>query len=173
MNPRVYVACLACYNGGKLHGEWFDCDATLEESVKEQFEINEEGFAPCGGEERLIHDSEGFGAFNIGEVGVSEAQTIGEFLAKHGEKGAIALSHYNGNIEDATVACEESYMGEYESLEDYAIESCGYSEKQLESMLGGLSNYIDWERYAEDLETNGGIWSLTDSYGKFHVFIEN
>ncbi|MEH6808999.1 MAG: antirestriction protein ArdA, partial [Hyphomonas oceanitis] len=29
--PRIYVACLAAYNGGRLHGRWID--ATEHEAV--------------------------------------------------------------------------------------------------------------------------------------------
>ena len=25
-NPRIYVACLAAYNNGYLHGAWIDAD---------------------------------------------------------------------------------------------------------------------------------------------------
>jgi len=28
--PRIYVACLAAYNAGKLHGEWIDADQDAE-----------------------------------------------------------------------------------------------------------------------------------------------
>jgi len=29
--PRIYVACLAAYNSGKLHGEWIDASQTAED----------------------------------------------------------------------------------------------------------------------------------------------
>ena len=34
-DTRIYVACLASYNAGKLHGEWIDCDDidTMQEAV--------------------------------------------------------------------------------------------------------------------------------------------
>ncbi|MEP0248115.1 antirestriction protein ArdA, partial [Roseibium sp.] len=32
--PRIYVACLAAYNGGRLHGQWID--ATEPDEVREE-----------------------------------------------------------------------------------------------------------------------------------------
>lgn len=29
--PRIYVACLAAYNSGMLHGEWIDADQSADE----------------------------------------------------------------------------------------------------------------------------------------------
>ena len=29
--PRIYVACLAAYNGGTLHGEWIDADQSADD----------------------------------------------------------------------------------------------------------------------------------------------
>jgi Antirestriction protein (ArdA) len=29
--PRIYVACLAAYNNGRLHGEWIDADQPADE----------------------------------------------------------------------------------------------------------------------------------------------
>ena len=28
--PRIYVACLAAYNAGRLHGEWIDADQQID-----------------------------------------------------------------------------------------------------------------------------------------------
>ena len=30
-NPRIYVACLAAYNNGYLHGAWIDADQDTDE----------------------------------------------------------------------------------------------------------------------------------------------
>ena len=29
--PRIYVACLAAYNNGYLHGDWIDADQDVDE----------------------------------------------------------------------------------------------------------------------------------------------
>ena len=36
--PRIYVACLAAYNAGRLHGEWIDADQdadVIHEEIQE------------------------------------------------------------------------------------------------------------------------------------------
>lgn len=30
-NPKIYVACLAAYNNGILHGRWIDADQDADE----------------------------------------------------------------------------------------------------------------------------------------------
>ena len=31
LNPRIYVACLAAYNNGYLHGEWIDANQDTDD----------------------------------------------------------------------------------------------------------------------------------------------
>ena len=31
LNPRIYVACLAAYNAGYLHGAWIDANQTADQ----------------------------------------------------------------------------------------------------------------------------------------------
>lgn len=35
VSPRIYVACLAAYNSGRLHGVWIDCDGKDESGIWE------------------------------------------------------------------------------------------------------------------------------------------
>ena len=64
--PRIYVACLAAYNNGKLHGEWIDADMDadmIEDAVQEMLAKSPIPTA----EEWAIHDHDGFGGIKIGE----------------------------------------------------------------------------------------------------------
>lgn len=57
--PKIYVADLAAYNNGKLHGVWIDATLDLEDiqaAVSSMLKNSPEGFA----EEYAIHDYEGF-----------------------------------------------------------------------------------------------------------------
>ena len=36
---RIYVACLAAYNNGTLHGEWIDCDGKTAEELDHEVKI--------------------------------------------------------------------------------------------------------------------------------------
>jgi len=63
---RIYVADLAAYNNGKLHGVWIDATQDLDdiqEQINAMLEKSPEGFA----EEYAIHDDEGFGGYSVGE----------------------------------------------------------------------------------------------------------
>jgi Antirestriction protein (ArdA) len=35
LSPRIYVACLAAYNSGRLHGAWIDADQPVEDIYDE------------------------------------------------------------------------------------------------------------------------------------------
>jgi len=64
--PRIYVACLAAYNGGTLHGEWIDADQSADdigEAIKQMLSRSPE---PCA-EEWAIHDHENFQGIELGE----------------------------------------------------------------------------------------------------------
>ncbi len=59
---RIYVADLAAYNNGKLHGVWINaCDdlEVIQKQINEMLESSPERFA----EEYAIHDYEGFGGY--------------------------------------------------------------------------------------------------------------
>ena len=62
--PRIYVADLAAYNSGKLHGVWIDATEDLEDiqtQVQEMLKKSPEPFT----EEYAIHDYEYFGSHRL------------------------------------------------------------------------------------------------------------
>lgn len=64
--PRIYVACLAAYNYGILHGAWIDADQepwALWDEVAAMLRASPLADA----EEWAIHDYEGFGGTRIDE----------------------------------------------------------------------------------------------------------
>ena len=82
---RIYVADLAAYNNGKLHGVWIDATLDMndiQEAVSKMFKSSPEGFA----EEYAIHDFEGYGSYRLGEYeGLESAREIACFIEEHGE----------------------------------------------------------------------------------------
>ena len=63
---RIYVADLAAYNAGILHGVWID--ATLElDVIQEQVNTMLTASPEEGAEEYAIHDYEGFDGYNLSE----------------------------------------------------------------------------------------------------------
>lgn len=62
--PKIYVACLASYNCGHLHGVWLDANQdvdVLQESISAMLQLSPEPNA----ESYEIHDSEDFGSLEV------------------------------------------------------------------------------------------------------------
>lgn len=180
--PRIYVACLASYNNGRLYGEWLDVPDSVEELQDEIARIlrgspfpnvfvscdncassGVQGDSPCpvcsgkgkvpSAEEWAIHDHEGFEGIEIGENPDLEKVVMhASMLDKH--DGAWAA--YVGNVGEHYATEDgfnDSYRGEYNSAEDYAEELI--SECYDLKNMGNLANYIDYESFARDLGFDG------------------
>ena len=90
--PRIYVACLAAYNTGILHGRWIDASTDAEEMETATRAMLAASPIPEA-EEWAIHDDEGFGKSVLHES--DSFQRIAElvaFLEEHGETGKLVLS---------------------------------------------------------------------------------
>lgn len=164
---RIYVACLAAYNNGYLHGEWIDATQDMDD-IQEQVQamlkaspIEEEA------EEYAIHDYEGFDGYPLGEYeGLERAHELACFIEEHGSLASELLNQFGGDIEDATKAKEENYYGCYESVEDYAYELTD----QTSEIPKHLENYIDYKQMAYDMELNGDIFTIEIGHGEVHIF---
>jgi antirestriction protein len=64
--PRIYVACLAAYNNGYLHGVWIDA-AQEPWSIYDEVKAMLAASPVAGAEEWAIHDYEGFRGVRIEE----------------------------------------------------------------------------------------------------------
>ena len=163
---RIYVADLASYNNGKLHGVWVDATQDLEgikRAVQNMLKDSPEEWA----EEYAIHDYEGFEGVSLNEYErLESAHKLAVFIEEHGALGAEVLSYWCNDIEDAEKALEEGYSGQYESLADYAqelTESTSDVPKHLEL-------YIDYEKMGRDMEFCGDIYTIEIGHQEVHVF---
>ncbi|MCH2458263.1 MAG: antirestriction protein ArdA, partial [Henriciella sp.] len=68
--PRIYVACLAAYNSGCLHGRWID--ATTPDEIWEQVRAMLAASPEPDAEEWAIHDYEGFEGASLSEYAAFE-----------------------------------------------------------------------------------------------------
>lgn len=163
--PRIYVADLAAYNNGKLHGVWIDAALELEdiqEAVAKMLKASPEGFA----EEYAIHDYEGFGSYRVSEyVGLESVHEVACFIEEHEELGAELLAHFS-SIDEARTAIEENYAGCYESVADFAEQLTEDSVQIPES----LARYIDYNAMAYDMEVGGDIFTIELGHGEVHIF---
>ena len=163
---KIYVADLAAYNNGKLHGVWIDATQefdNIQDQINEMLAESPEELA----EEWAIHDYEGFGSYSVSEYeGIKSLHEIACFIEEHGEIGSELLSYFGDDLDDAKKAIEENYSGCYASLADYVqelTESTGDIPKHLEF-------YIDYERMGRDMELGGDIFTIETAHDEVHIF---
>lgn len=163
--PRIYVADLAAYNNGKLHGVWIDAALELDdiqEAVSKMLKASPEGFA----EEYAIHDYEGFGSYRVSEYeGLESVHEVACFIEEHEELGAELLAHFS-SIDEARTAIDENYAGCYESVADFAEELTEDSVQIPDS----LARYIDYNAMAYDMEVGGDIFTIELGHREVHIF---
>ena len=163
---RVYVADLAAYNNGKLHGVWINATDDMDE-IQEQINQMLDESPEQGAEEYALHDYEGFNGYGLGEYeSIGSVHEIALFIEEYAEIGGELLSHFGGSLDDAKKAAEESYSGCYKSLADYAEELTDGTTEIPEH----LQYYIDYERMGRDMELGGDIYTIETSFEELHIF---
>ncbi|MDA5555790.1 antirestriction protein ArdA [Shimia sp. MMG029] len=169
-NPSIYVADLAAYNNGILHGVWIDATLDIDDiwqALKEMLKAS-----PLGSEaeEWAIHDYVGFGSVRISEYqGIESAHEMAVFVEEYGELGAVVLENFHGDVVQATKALGEDYAGQYESLADFAQELTEETSEVPEN----LAFYIDYEAMGRDFELGGDVFTIESSYQEVHIFWNN
>jgi antirestriction protein len=164
LKPKIYVACLAAYNNGYLHGEWIYADQEVDDLYAEIKKILASSPIPDS-EEWAIHDYEDFGDVLVNEyTGLETVSALANFVIEHDEVGAAVLAHVNGDIDEANRLLEECYHGEYDSEEDFTE---SFAEETM-VIPEHLSYYIDYEKMARDWFIND-FFSIEINY-KTHVF---
>lgn len=163
--PRIYVACLAAYNSGILHGAWIDAskDAwAIYDGISRMLRASPIPDA----EEWAIHDYEGFEGGHIAKyAGIDGVAKTAVFIAEHGRLGAELIAHF-GTIEEAQEAIEDRYHGVYPDLADY-VQSL--TEDCL-TIPESLRYYIDWKAMARDAEMSGDVFTVQTAHDEIHVF---
>jgi len=174
--PEVgaYIACLAAYNNGHLHGAWIDLEGdTDEEDLQEAIAWVLATSPAPDAEEWAMHDSSGLPSY----LSRTEWPALAELVS-----WADGLSNCPGEDEREAyrLACEdqgqtidedsfrETYCGCYSSGEDYAYElaeELGVKPDQMEWPL----TCIDWESAWRDL-THDGYREEDCSSGGVHIF---
>jgi len=171
-SPRIYVASLADYNSGRLHGRWIDADQSAH-AIREQIgQMLAESKEPIA-EEWAIHDYDNFAGLKLSEYeDIDKVAEVAFLIKEHGPLFAALASYFGGTdgIDDARRYMEEGYRGEWDSLEDYAAE---LAEDCYGDVLKALPDFIryniDWEAIARDMDLNGDVITF-ELDGKTHVF---
>lgn len=163
---RIYVACLAAYNNGILHGAWIDASGGAW-AIWDGIAAILAASPIAGAEEWAIHDYEGFAGIRIREyAGVERVAELAAFVAEHGTLGAGLYSHFGDDLEEAREAITDRYLGCYARLADYMEE---ITEQSI-TVPQQLAFYIDWEAMARDAELSGDLFTIQTAYDEVHVF---
>src|ERR1035438_9767364 len=89
VSPRIYVACLAAYNAGKLYGEWINANQDADDistEITAMLKASPEPFS----EEWAVHDSEGFGPIELGEwPEIKRVSVLARMIQEHGDAFAL------------------------------------------------------------------------------------
>lgn len=164
--PRVYVACIAAYNLGLVHGAWLDAAqelAALRDGVCRMLAASPVAAA----EDYAIHDYEGFGSLHIEEhTGLDRLSALASFIAEQGALGAALLDHFSGDLDEARDAVSDRYRGSHASLADYL-------QNQIEATIAiphALRLHIDYDAMARDAEINDDLFTVCTPGDAVHVF---
>lgn len=167
--PRAWVGCLACYNSGRLVGQWYDADEAEDDIAQ----IHKDGgyAGPCDGEEPWCFDTENLPG---GEMDPATARKWGAMYEKLDNDAAwpaflaYAANHHTDlygmpEIEDFT----DAYQGRWDEFSDYAHHYAEETALQQgwpdEAIL-----HFNWDSYAESLEQ--GYWTADAPGGGIFVF---
>lgn len=163
--PRIYVACLASYNNGLLHGKWIDANQSAEEIQNEVNALLAASPVP-GAEEWAIHDYEGFGVRLSEGESFETVAAYAEFITEHGTLAMALLSHFCGDLTEAQQTLENCYAGCHRQLADFAQELT----EDTVTIPEALQYYIDYEAMARDMELNGTVFTIETGFEEVHVF---
>lgn len=171
--PSIYVASLADYNNGRLHGTWLNAARDPDDIYADVATMLASSKEPDA-EEFAIHDYDQFGHCRIGEYDrIEHVAALARGIAEHGYAYA-AWRHTRDDDSDPDDAFHEAYLGHYASITDYAeqfADDLGYT-RELEKLPEFVQKYthIDYAAIARDLEASGDIASIDDPEGGVWLF---
>ena len=178
--PTVYVASLADYNAGRLHGIWVDPAKDLAELQEEVAGMLRRSRTP-GAEEYAIHDFSGFGRHvELGEyTPLDRVHALARGMRTHGMSFAAWWSYVkplSGDEAELDEGYREVYRGTWGTMEDYAeqyLDDIG-AVTIAQEIPPWIQPYLalDIEGFARDLVLSGEVVAIEDVHG-IHVFDGN
>jgi antirestriction protein len=172
VSPRIYVACLAAYNNGVLHGTWIDADQgqdVIHSAVQRMLAAS-----PIpGAEEWAIHDYEGFGTLRLSEwESFERVAAIAAGIAEHGSSFAAWVANDGSRDPTDHQAFCDAYRGEWDSLTDYAAE---YAETvglyDAVDQIDSPYVMVNIDLLERDLEID--LYTVESDHGTLYVFDPN
>jgi antirestriction protein len=173
--PKIYVACLAAYNSGFLHGLWIDATQdpeAIQEDITFMLSLSPVShLETC--DEWAIHAFEGFEGISLDEYeSIDRVSALAQAIAEHGKPFSLYVDYLGfDDIEQALNDFQDNYYGCFKSAEDYAYNFFEETGQLKTIEQAGLNSfYIDWAKIARDWEYSGDLLFLEDSYDMIHVF---
>lgn len=173
-HPRIWIASLADYNAGILHGRWVDATQDTEDLEATAQEILATSREP-GAEEYAIFDYDEFGSYRVQEYDrLEDVSLIARGIAEHGDVFAVWAELHDGD--SAMMASfEDAYLGTYDSAEKWAeqlLDDEGIPQLLDKAIPDDLRNYvsIDYEAWARDAQISGSIHIEDLPDGRVAVF---
>jgi len=167
--PRIYVACLAAYNAGQLHGCWIDADQSAEDIYAEVQAMLAASPEPTA-EEWAIHDYEGFGELRLSEwESFKRVSAIAAGIAEHGDAFTAWLSYDSSQDATDLAAFENAYQGEYASLREFAEDwaaTAGLYDAAEKS--GSPYVIVDMDLLTRDLDIE--LYTVASDHDTVYVF---
>ena len=169
--PRVWIGCLACYNNGRLVGEWFPA-ADADTVTVDGLHVDAGTVARVSCEELWVMDHEHLPI--TGECSPAEAAEWGRLMDEVDEwqRGALVawvrsgdyIAEGRGDLPSLS-DFEERYAGEWGTFREYA-ESLADDIGLLSDAPETLATYFDWDAWTRDLAydyttepaPNGGVY---------------
>ncbi|MGP3686224.1 antirestriction protein ArdA [Streptomyces sp. IBSNAI002] len=170
VQPRVWIGCLSCYNGGRLVGDWYEADTAALVTPDDLHG------RPTSHEELWVFDHEGFlGAIEC-ECSPDEAAEIAEALSELTDDESEAFAAWfpvyaeRGERSEWVAKFRDCYRGFHDSEADFAREWFEETSdpEEVERLAVWPYRDIDWERASHELFTGG--FSAEDARGGVHVF---
>lgn len=174
-SPAIYVASLADYNNGVLHGKWIDAAREPEAIQADINDILDSSREPDA-EEWAIHDYEQFGRWRVNEYdSIDQVSRIARGIAEHGYAYAAWADVFDGDQASFdTDGFREAYLGHYDSVTEYVeqlADDLGYTH-ELDKLPEHLRAYthIDYSAIARDMQLSGDIATVDDPTGGVWIF---
>jgi len=178
VQPRIWVASLADYNNGTLHGVWLNAaqeEADLQAAVDTMLAtspLTTETGEPA--EEWAIHDFQGFGRLRIDEhESLRWISLVAKGIAEHG----LAFAAYADVVEEEELLAgfTDDYLGHYDSFKTYLeqrVNDLCYDRILDEVVPPTIRPYvkIDLAATANDLLQKGDLHALPAPDGGVWIF---
>jgi len=170
--PKIYVACLASYNQGMLHGDWIDLTDCKEfNDLQQKVDQIIKSSKAFGAEEVAIHDYDNF--LDLGEYpdfqklfevyqAINNSEIDNAILYAHIERN-FGVDYFLENP-DQILQIEDSYVGDWQDFKEYA-EHYAYEVDEFQSIPEHMQHWFDWESYSQDLSYNHDCVDILDDNG--------